>query len=139
MNKSPEHMRPKESFVASKGEMPSPPDPGPEVTLFLAWLRKRSGGIKKLAYCKQKWGPKGLDIEKIVARIRKEGLKLYGDDLITIAPSPGKIGGGEDYVWLTKAGGKWADKWIRLYDEAIPHHTKWKPLETKNSVKKRKV
>lgn len=95
------------------------PDPGQNVTHFLAWLKKR-GMIKSLDECKRKWDD-FFDVEKIV--------KDLGVDNIMIGSIRGK--------WVVYLKNEpWADQWAGYYKVKYPHHSQNIKLEPHFKAKK---
>lgn len=96
--------------------LPSPPDPGLDLTKFLAWLKKHSS-VWPLELCQRKWdqlGHRGEDIEQIIRKMARY-------DLVTLGTVTKK---GKSIVCICVKDRPWADNWASYRNCELPHHGK---------------
>lgn len=102
----------KDSLSSKKKKEPIP-NPGQEVAIFIAWLKKR-GYCQKLVKCEKKCDHLGLDFEDDI-------LTPLGNEIIRVFNSRGE----KVVVLLDKT---WAQDISTYHGVDIPHHRHHQPM-----------
>lgn len=94
------------SDLSRQERLPDGPDPGPEITRFLGFVKRNNAAVS-VRICRKKVG-QSLNIEAAIKSLRPR---------VEIRWSPKT---GEQVVWTRDTD--WVDAWARVHGVDIPHH-----------------